>query len=255
MLQRPHPHPCAGQRGRDTGQPPLTKPHSSDTQRAVDSCEHSMPRADLVRARYAIGNRFREAVDERLRRSAAFQAAARACPPEPCAQVRILPGAPWIRCLKTPPSALQLRTGSSRIYGRAVRLWWPRSVEPALLCAAEEAWADEYSPSQMAPATDVLDVASVLGKALGEVVQRAVARWRVLVCGSHCGTTSASRPNPTSSRPVCGCSPRSITCVTTSRACSPPSEPWPPDRPAPPDQLVSPVGSSVGLRYSSAGTA
>jgi hypothetical protein len=23
-------------------------------------------------------------------------------PPEPCAQVRILPGAPWMRCLKTP---------------------------------------------------------------------------------------------------------------------------------------------------------
>jgi hypothetical protein len=32
-------------------------------------------------------------------------------PPEPCAQVRILPGAPWIRCLKTPPSALSLRRG------------------------------------------------------------------------------------------------------------------------------------------------
>ena len=77
-----------------------------------------------------------------------------------------------------------------------MRLWWPRSFEPAFLGAAEEAWADEYSQSQMAPARDVLDVASALGKALGEVVQRAVARWRVLVCGSHCGTTSASRPKP-----------------------------------------------------------
>lgn len=39
-------------------------------------------------------------------------------PPEPCAQVRILPGAPCMRCPKTPPSALSLRTGSSRMCRR-----------------------------------------------------------------------------------------------------------------------------------------
>ncbi|MEV5534495.1 hypothetical protein [Streptomyces prunicolor] len=40
-------------------------------------------------------------------------------------------------------------------------------VEPALLDAAKEAWADEYSQAQMALARDVLDVASALNRALG----------------------------------------------------------------------------------------
>ncbi len=54
-------------------------------------------------------------------------------PPEPCAQVRILPGAPCTRCPKTPPPALSLRTGSWRMCrqmqpGAAVcrRLWTRR---------------------------------------------------------------------------------------------------------------------------------
>ncbi|WP_405950554.1 hypothetical protein OG588_33815 [Streptomyces prunicolor] len=41
------------------------------------------------------------------------------------------------------------------------------SVGPALLDAAEEAWADEYSQARMALARDVPDVASALNKALG----------------------------------------------------------------------------------------
>ncbi|MFF6987964.1 hypothetical protein [Streptomyces sp. NPDC010273] len=41
------------------------------------------------------------------------------------------------------------------------------SVDPALLDAAKEAWADEYSQAQMALARDVLDVASALNRALG----------------------------------------------------------------------------------------
>ena len=39
-------------------------------------------------------------------------------PVEPCAQVRILPGAPRRRCQKTPPPAITLRTGSSRLCSR-----------------------------------------------------------------------------------------------------------------------------------------
>jgi hypothetical protein len=41
------------------------------------------------------------------------------------------------------------------------------SVDPVLLDAAKEAWADEYSQAQMALARDVLDVASALNRALG----------------------------------------------------------------------------------------
>ncbi|MFK4147678.1 AMP-binding protein [Streptomyces sp. NPDC004065] len=44
-------------------------------------------------------------------------------PPEPCAQVRILPGAPSIRCPKTPSPAETLRPGSSRSAG-VCRLEW-----------------------------------------------------------------------------------------------------------------------------------
>lgn len=40
-------------------------------------------------------------------------------PPEPCAQVRILPGAPSMRCPKTPSPAETLRSGSSRLCGCA----------------------------------------------------------------------------------------------------------------------------------------
>lgn len=57
-------------------------------------------------------------------------------PPEPCAQVRILPGAPWIRCPKTPSPAETLRPGSSRMCrrmrpGAAVcrRLWTIRGQD------------------------------------------------------------------------------------------------------------------------------
>ncbi len=39
-------------------------------------------------------------------------------PPEPCAQVRILPGAPCMRCPKTPSPAETLRPGSSRMCRR-----------------------------------------------------------------------------------------------------------------------------------------
>ncbi len=39
-------------------------------------------------------------------------------PPEPCAQVRILPGAPCMRCPKTPSPVETLRTGSSRMCRR-----------------------------------------------------------------------------------------------------------------------------------------
>ncbi len=39
-------------------------------------------------------------------------------PPEPCAQVRILPGAPCMRCPKTPSPAETLRSGSSRMCSR-----------------------------------------------------------------------------------------------------------------------------------------
>ncbi len=39
-------------------------------------------------------------------------------PPEPCAQVRILPGAPSMRCPKTPSPAETLRAGSSRMCRR-----------------------------------------------------------------------------------------------------------------------------------------
>lgn len=39
-------------------------------------------------------------------------------PPEPCAQVRILPGAPNMRCPKTPSPAETLRPGSSRMCRR-----------------------------------------------------------------------------------------------------------------------------------------
>ncbi|WP_405844116.1 hypothetical protein [Streptomyces sp. NBC_01518] len=41
------------------------------------------------------------------------------------------------------------------------------SVDPVLLDAAKEAWADEYSQAQMVLARDILDVASALNKALG----------------------------------------------------------------------------------------
>ena len=41
------------------------------------------------------------------------------------------------------------------------------SIDPALLDAAKEAWADEYSQAQMALAKDVLDVASALNRSLG----------------------------------------------------------------------------------------
>ena len=41
------------------------------------------------------------------------------------------------------------------------------SVGPALLDAAKETWADEYSQAQMALERDVLDVASALNRSLG----------------------------------------------------------------------------------------
>ncbi|MGZ0201283.1 hypothetical protein ACNFR7_13970 [Streptomyces sp. RM1] len=41
------------------------------------------------------------------------------------------------------------------------------SVDPAILDAAKEAWADQYSQAQMALAKDVLQVASTLNRALG----------------------------------------------------------------------------------------
>ncbi|MER6148246.1 hypothetical protein [Streptomyces hirsutus] len=41
------------------------------------------------------------------------------------------------------------------------------SVDPAILDAAKEAWADQYSQAQMALAKDVLRVASTLNRALG----------------------------------------------------------------------------------------
>lgn len=41
-------------------------------------------------------------------------------PPEPCAQVRILPGAPSMRCPKTPSPAETLRPGSSRVCSHVV---------------------------------------------------------------------------------------------------------------------------------------
>ncbi|MFE4412355.1 hypothetical protein [Streptomyces sp. NPDC056821] len=41
------------------------------------------------------------------------------------------------------------------------------SVDPAVLDAAKEAWADQYSQAQMALAKDVLQVASKLNRALG----------------------------------------------------------------------------------------
>lgn len=41
------------------------------------------------------------------------------------------------------------------------------SVNPALLDAAKEAWAEQYSQAQMALASDVLEVASALNRSLG----------------------------------------------------------------------------------------
>ncbi|MFJ8790282.1 hypothetical protein [Streptomyces sp. NPDC102462] len=41
------------------------------------------------------------------------------------------------------------------------------TVDPAVLDAAKEAWAEQYSQAQMALAKDVLEVASVLNRALG----------------------------------------------------------------------------------------
>ncbi|MDH6487294.1 hypothetical protein [Streptomyces sp. SAI-127] len=41
------------------------------------------------------------------------------------------------------------------------------SIDPALLDAAKEAWADQYSQAQMALPTDVLQVASTLNRSLG----------------------------------------------------------------------------------------
>ncbi|MER6529392.1 hypothetical protein [Streptomyces sp. NPDC001508] len=41
------------------------------------------------------------------------------------------------------------------------------SVDPAVLDAAKEAWAEQYSQAQMALAKDVLEVASILNRALG----------------------------------------------------------------------------------------
>ena len=41
------------------------------------------------------------------------------------------------------------------------------SVDPALLDAAKEAWAEEYSQAQMALAKDVLHIASTLNRSLG----------------------------------------------------------------------------------------
>ncbi|MFI6929308.1 hypothetical protein [Streptomyces sp. NPDC050287] len=41
------------------------------------------------------------------------------------------------------------------------------SVEPTVLDAAKEAWAEEYSQAQMVLAKDVLEVASTLNRALG----------------------------------------------------------------------------------------
>ncbi|MER6185436.1 hypothetical protein [Streptomyces sp. NPDC001652] len=41
------------------------------------------------------------------------------------------------------------------------------SVDPALLEAAKEAWADQYSQAQMALAKDILQVASALNRSLG----------------------------------------------------------------------------------------
>ncbi len=67
-------------------------------------------------------------------------------PPEPCAQVRILPGAPWNRCPKTPSPAETLGAGSSRMR-RRVRpgaavcrgLWTRRGTGPWSIAAGEHA--------------------------------------------------------------------------------------------------------------------
>jgi hypothetical protein len=53
--------------------------------------------------------------------------------PEPCAQVRILPGAPCMRCPKTPSPAETLRPGSSRMRRR-------KRPRAAVCRAVDEAW-------------------------------------------------------------------------------------------------------------------
>jgi hypothetical protein len=57
-----------------------------------------------------------------LSRSAMPAPSDRSCPPEPCAQVRILPGAPCLRCQKTPPPAKTLDAGSLCVRSR-MPLW------------------------------------------------------------------------------------------------------------------------------------
>lgn len=88
-------------------------------------------------ARYAIEIATSQLPRRRTSRSVAMYPRTRACPPEPCAQVRILPGALRMECLKTPPSASSLRTGSCRMCRRvppeAAVCQWSRNGDVMIL--------------------------------------------------------------------------------------------------------------------------